>query len=222
MQSAGNDIIALGTINRERSNDSRFYTKILSASEQALYHAPVFAQMPFEHFLWLLWSIKESAYKYLKRGFPNLAFSPTKIIIQHIRFPDEQLLSAFEDRQWRGGTSDEACYKGSFRFGSTLFYFRSKIYPELIATVISEEKTFEHTWWGIRTIEGTGSAHQSKSVRLFLLEKLDSIVSGMGLRIEETAFGYPAIFQGTKELKLPVSLAHHGQFISYSFLSKSI
>ncbi len=222
MQSAGNDIIALGMINKQRSNDSRFYTKILSASEQELYHARAFAQMPFEHFVWLLWSIKESAYKYLKRGSSGLLFSPTKIIIQHINFPAEQEVNSFKDAQWQGCASGECCYSGNFIFGSAAFYFRSKMHHELIATVVSEDENFEHTWWGIQAIEQADAAHQSKTVRMFLLNKLNNLFPGKDLRIEETTAGYPVIFEGDHQLKLPVSIAHHGHYVAYSFLSGSI
>ncbi len=221
MQSAGNDIISLGMVNIPRSNNSRFYTKILSASEQLLYHAPECKKMPFENFVWLLWSVKESAYKYLKRSIPDLVFSPTKIMILHINIPVEPEATAFEDNEWQGGASGKACHTGTFIFASTIFYFRSKIHPELIATVVSEDENFEHTWWGIQTIEQADAACQSKLVRLFLLKKLNEIMPGMELRIETTAWGYPVILHGTKELTLPVSLAHHGHFIAYSFMSGS-
>ncbi|GAC1441175.1 MAG: hypothetical protein NVSMB63_08550 [Sediminibacterium sp.] len=218
MQSTGNDIIALYTINKERSNDSRFYAKILSPSEQALYHRPEFAGLSFEHFLWLSWSIKESVYKYLKRGLPDLVFSPTRIIIRHIDLPQDQQLTGFEGRQWEGTAFGESCYKGSFIFGSTTFYFRSKIYRELIATVVSEDENFEDTWWGIRTIDHSAADHQSKAVRSFLLSKLDAVLPGKDLQIKKSTLGYPIVLRGTKELKLPVSFAHHGRFIAYSFL----
>jgi len=217
MQSAGNDIIALGTINKERSNDSRFYSQVLSASEQALYQEPQFAGMPFEHFLWLAWSVKESAYKYLKREVPGLVFSPTRIIIRDINLPKDQRLTAFEGRQWQGNASAETCYKGSVIFGSATLYFRSNIHSELIATVVSEDQKFENTWWGISTINHTDADHQSKEVRSFLLHKLNTILPGKYIRIEKTAVGYPVVLEGTKELKIPVSFSHHGRFISYSF-----
>ena len=67
MISTGNDIVALGLINKQRTCEPRFYSKILSASEQALYHQSEFTALPFEHYVWLLWSVKESTYKFLKR-----------------------------------------------------------------------------------------------------------------------------------------------------------
>ncbi len=86
MKSAGNDIVALRCIDIQRTGQFRFYSKILSTSEQTLYHQPLLADMPFENYVWLLWSVKESVYKFLKRSIPDLIFSPTKICIQEIRY----------------------------------------------------------------------------------------------------------------------------------------
>ena len=219
MQSMGNDIIDLRAIDTQRSNDSRFYTKILLPSEMALYQRPECAHIPFEHFLWLLWSIKESGYKYLKRGFPDLVFSPLKIIIQCIDLPAGTVVKYFKDGQWEGNVTGEDCYKGSCIFENNIFYFKSKLYAELIATVVSEDENFENTRWGIQTIEHADAGHQSKEVRSFFLKRLNAFIPYNDLRIEKKATGYPVIFDGAKELKLPISFAHHGNFISYSFVS---
>lgn len=218
MQSAGNDIIALGTINSQRSKDSRFYTKILSVSEQGLYPGQELVHISFEQFLWLAWSVKESAYKYLKRGLPDLVFSPTRIIIQHIDIPVDGRIKGFENGQWEGNAGDQDCYRGFFTFNSSTFYFRSKIHAELIATVVSENENFEHVWWGIRSVDHTDTDHQSKEVRSFLLHKLNTVFPGKDLRITGSPLGYPVVWEGKKEWEVPVSFAHHDRFIAYSFL----
>ena len=87
MKSTGNDIVALGSVDKHRTGQYRFYSKILSASEQTLYQQMQFANLPFEHYLWLLWSVKESTFKFLKRTKPELIFSPAKIIIQYLEIP---------------------------------------------------------------------------------------------------------------------------------------
>ena len=221
MQSVGNDIIDLRAINTQRSNDSRFYTKILSVSEMALYRRPEYAHISFEHFLWLLWSIKESGYKYLKRGIPDLVFSPLKIIIQSIDLPADTAVKYFNSGQWEGDVTGEDCYKGSCIFENNTIYFKSKFYAELIATVVSEDENFEHTRWGIQTIEYADTDHQSKKVRSFFLKRLNAFIPDNDLRIEKDTAGYPLIYSGTKELKFPVSFAHHAHFIAYSFLLNS-
>jgi len=199
MQSAGNDIIALNLIDKQRSNDSRFYSKILSESEKIYYQRTVFAKIDFTCFLWLCWSVKESAYKYLKRIHPELVFSPSKIIVQHV-------------------SVDEKNYNGNFLAEGNIYYFRSEISREFITTVVSEDEKFEHVFWGFDSIKDTSADHQSKMVRALLLKKLHTVLPGKKLNVEKAIAGYPIIIEGTKELNIPVSFAHHGRFIAYSFL----
>lgn len=218
MQSAGNDIIDLGTINQQRSSDRKFFSKILSNSEQSLYPRPENTSLSWEQYIWLLWSIKESAYKYLKRGLPDLVFSPKKIIIQKIELPSLSEIKPFTESQWEGLAGEEQCYKGSVTYENNHLYCKSKIYSELIATVVSEDETFKDTWWGIQTIQHSDTEHQSKSVRSFLLTKLNGILPGAKLHIDKNKSGYPFVTDGNKELAIPLSFAHHERYISYSFL----
>src|ERR1035441_10308452 len=110
--------------------------------------------MPFEEFVWLLWSVKESVYKYLKRIVPGLVFSPTKIFIHGIDPPYRQALKSFGGIQWENNKSEssEELFKGVIICGSDIFYSRSKIHDELISTVVSNDKNFENTIWGIKSI----------------------------------------------------------------------
>jgi phosphopantetheinyl transferase (holo-ACP synthase) len=256
MRSTGNDIVALGAIDRQRSNQIQCYSKILSVSEQALYARQDFKAMPFENFVWLLWSVKESAYKYLKRLRPDLLFAPVKIVVQGLD-PEEI--------RWEGadiggnGEIGEACetgeitgineiagggehgeiaetggsgvsgklYKGIVLFESGVYYFRSTIQDELIASVVSDKEGFEDTWWGVHAIgnaEGhIGHDQQSSAVRKLVLQKISAICgayfnSAEGeLQIGRSPLGYPVLLKGEEEMDIPVSLAHHDRFIAYSF-----
>ncbi len=218
MFSTGNDIIALDSINKQRSNDSRFYQKILSASEQLLYQQIRSANFPFENYLWLCWSVKESAYKYLKRIDPSLVFSPTKMIVQHIDLPGDKNLTQQKIGEWEGYASGKDCYTGYLLFEGVTLYFRSTIDHELITTVVSEDENFKNVSWGVKAIDQTGTLHQSKAVRSFLLNRLQTILGTKNLRVDKHTVGYPIVLQENKALPLPVSFAHHGRFIGYSFL----
>lgn len=222
MKSTGNDIVALKAINKQRTNHFHFYSKILSVSEQALYYQAGFAEMPFEKFVWLLWSIKESVYKYQKRIVPGLVFSPTKIIIQGINPPCGQTDTSFGAIQWEN-INNESCeelYTGIIFFGADALYSRSKVYDELISTVCSNDENFETTWWGIKSIDDAAYDNQSKAVRSFILDKLKSILPDRqdNLRIGKNRLDCPVVFMGATEMNIPVSLAHHDHFIAYSFL----
>jgi len=217
VKSIGNDIVALKSINKKRTNQIRFYSKILSAYEQVLYHQPSFTDIPFENYVWLLWSAKESAYKYLKRILPRLVFSPTKFVIQYIKIPSSPLLSAFKNTHWESTGNGKEFYSGMLIYDSYVFYFRSKITEDWIATVVNDDKIFDNVYWGIQSIAKKSYYHQSKAVRTFLLKKLSSFFPG-DLHVDKTPVGYPVILKGIQNMHIPVSLAHHGHFVGYSFI----
>jgi phosphopantetheinyl transferase (holo-ACP synthase) len=214
MISAGNDIVALSRVNKQRASQPRFYSKILSASEHELYHKPEFKQIPFENYLWLLWSVKESAYKYLKRMQPELVFSPTKIIITSIDIPVNQLSSP-DYNEWENISCNDEFYTGKVAYGSDNLYFRSKITNEFIVTVVNDSDDFDDVCWGIRSIDDCGYDHQSKAARAFLLTKLNALFPG-NLTVEKSAIGYPVIVRDMENMNIPVSLAHDGCLVAYS------
>jgi phosphopantetheinyl transferase (holo-ACP synthase) len=237
VSSAGNDIVALKAIDKLRTNHRRFYSKILSDAEQSLYNREHGTEMPFENFVWLLWSIKESVYKYLKRSTPGLVFSPAKILVRNISSPGSPAgpyysspagplcsspAAKSESTQWesRETGSREELYKGIALFESRLFHFQSKIHPEFISTVVNDTESFENIWWGIKQIGYSDYESQSVSVRHFVLNKLNVVLSGDedDLRIGKSRMGYPVVLKGEVEMNIPVSLAHHDHFIAYSFL----
>lgn len=237
MRSAGNDIVALKAVDQQRTHHPRFYSKILSEAEHTLYDRQLTTEMLFENFVWLLWSVKESVYKYLKRTEPDLIFSPTKIIIHTIDSPG---LGA-------GAPADpgQAYYKGTVRFGPHSFYFQSRMHPEYIAAVVNDKDDFENIWWGIRSIGCPDYDHQSIAVRTFALDQLYSLLAertnlagginlagetdpvggtnsagGMDrkdLHIKKNPQGCPIVYNGAREIKVPLSLAHHDHYISWCF-----
>lgn len=216
MKSAGNDIVALRSIDKQRTRQFRFYSKILSSSEQTLYHQPRLADMPFENYVWLLWSVKESVYKYLKRSIPDLIFSPTKICIPDFRIPTVTLTNDFECSQWKTTGYCEAFYSGKVIYGSNVFYFRSQINEDWIATVVNDDEDFENVCWGIQSIDDSSYYYQSKAARTLLLNKLNNFFSG-DLEVKKHPVGYPIILKDMQDLHIPVSLSHDGCFIAYSF-----
>ncbi|HMH23362.1 MAG TPA: 4'-phosphopantetheinyl transferase superfamily protein [Puia sp.] len=220
MMSAGNDIVALEIIDRQRSSQPAFYSKILSAGEQALYRQEDLKEMFFDLFLWLLWSVKESVYKYKKRTSPSLSFCPAKIILQSIDLPSGRSLTDFTGRRWENtGYEEDEFYKGIILFGSEIFYSRSIIHRQLISTVVSSDRSFEGILWGLEMIDQPGYERQSAAVRAFALSKLERIAPGHDWQIIKSPVGYPIVLQGGRETDIPLSLAHHGRFVGYSFLS---
>jgi phosphopantetheinyl transferase (holo-ACP synthase) len=220
MPSTGNDIISLDLINKERSNDSRFYLKILTPSEEALGRQVELAHLSFERYVWLCWSIKESAFKYLQREYPQMMFSPVKIVIQNIIIPaihDTQQL----DDTWEGDASGDENYSGCLTAEGNTYYFRSKISTSTIASIVSNDQKFSGVVWGIAHIAHSNTDHQSEQVRSFVLKRLQTFFPGKTLHIEKVAAGYPVVMEDKKALSLPVSFAHHGNTVSYSLLVAS-
>jgi phosphopantetheinyl transferase (holo-ACP synthase) len=168
MPSTGNDIVSLDLIDKERSNDSRFYLKILTPSEEALGRQVELAHLSFERYVWLCWSVKESAFKYLQREHPQMVFSPVKIVIKissHLRLHP---ICRPIDEDWEGDASGEENYTGSLTAEGNTYYFRSKISASTIATIVSDDEKFNGVVWGISHIASQmQTINQNRYVHLF-------------------------------------------------------
>jgi phosphopantetheinyl transferase (holo-ACP synthase) len=199
MNSTGNDIVALQATDWQRTISTRFYSRILAAGEQALFNLQALPGLPFDHFVWLLWSIKESVYKFELRARTGFRFSPVKIAVHRL-------------------THDGGFYQGVVFHGETTFYSRSIIRDEVIVTVVSSDPNFARTRWGFEAIGQSSYAHQSASVRTLATAELSSAISRANLRIGKNQFGIPVICDGEEILDIPVSLAHHGRYVAWSFL----
>jgi phosphopantetheinyl transferase (holo-ACP synthase) len=213
MISTGNDIVALKAINIARTKQLNFYKKILSNSEKDFYDRQFSGKILLEHFVWLLWSVKESAYKFLQRITPELVFSPMRTIISQLELPVNNVAIKFEGR----GFDDKTVYKGMVTFGDHTLYSRSVIGEEFIFSVVNQEDSFENTCWGIQLITLAASVDQSKAVRVILINRLKAIFPDDNLQIDKSPHGYPVLFKDGVEIPIPVSLAHHDHYVAYSF-----
>ena len=212
MKSAGNDIVALDAINIQRTNDSRFYSKFITPPELALYDPA----LPFETFVWLLWSAKEAAYKYWQRHNPGLIFSPGKLILQAVSLPDSFSRTPFTST-WESGNTNGPFVTGTITDGEQQLHFRSKIHTNVLATIVNADEHFESVHWGIRQIEQTGNESQSAQVRAFSLNRLQATLNRDGLSIAKSEVGYPVVLNDGDQLDVALSLAHHESFVGYSF-----
>jgi len=218
MTNSGNDIISLKEINSTRTKQVQFYSKILTASEITLYREGEFAEIPFEKFVWLIWSLKESAFKCLQRANPTLIFSPTKFMVNHLSIPPGFRATKFNVSQIEGaGFDDTFAFKGIITFESDTLFSRSLVYEELIVSVVNDHSNFENTWWGIKLIDKPDPKNQSMAVRKFLVDKLRRLFHVDELRIDKSTHGFPIIVQGGKEIAISASLSHHDHLVAYSF-----
>lgn len=218
MISTGNDIVSVNAINITRTKQYKFYSKILSGSENPLYKEFGLAGIPFENFVWLLWSIKESAYKFLQRNDPDLIFTPVKFVVKSLFLPSAYAVVSFNAIKTEGtGFNNVACIKGVISFGPYTLYSRSIIHHEFIHSVVNYYDNFESICWGVKLIDDSSNENQSKEVRSFLFERLKLLYGSSDFKIRKNHRGCPMLLKGTEECATPVSLSHHENIIGYSF-----
>jgi phosphopantetheinyl transferase (holo-ACP synthase) len=201
--SSGNDLVYLPATRSERTILPRFYSRILTAAEIEGFQRIAPSGLPFDHYVWLCWSVKESVYKFQKRGCPELVFAPLKIEVLGLEPP----------------LGDQDFYAGIVA-GMPTLYSRTWIQDNVIITVVSEDQQFTDTRWGFSAIDSSTCAEQSAAVRTLALGELSSVVSRDDLRLEKDAAGCPIVLAGDELLAIPISLAHHERFIAYSFCIK--
>ena len=92
----GNDIVDLNRAKTESDwKRAGYLAKIFNAEEQAL----VFASIAPEKMIWLLWSMKEAAYKIINRMSLQRFNSPLKFSCKNLLLADENLgFVKFEDK----------------------------------------------------------------------------------------------------------------------------
>lgn len=213
MISTGNDIVALKAINVARTKQQNFYSKIITETEKALYDEQFSDRLPFEQFVWLAWSVKESVFKYLQRINPDLVFSPSKIKLTELVAPVGENATDFEGRDF----NSETVYKGVFDFSPHTFYSRTIITDDFIFSVVNHTNNFEKVMWGIKKIGSTDADDQSKAVRIFALAMLNTLFPDAELEIDKNKHSCPIILKDGVEIPAPISLAHHDHWVGYSF-----
>ena len=223
MISTGNDVVALSAINAARTNQHKFYSKILSDSETPLYNELSLAGIPFENFVWLLWSIKESAYKFLQRHNAGLVFTPVKFVVEQLRLPADYTVEKFDAITAEGaGFNGYPALTGIVTFGEVKLHSCSLLYDKLISTVINDVGDFENTFWGVKLISDSTHENQSKEARQFLIERFKRLYGDVDFSVDKNEDGCPILFKENEEIGIPVSLSHHENIIGYSFMIDGI
>lgn len=203
MKSAGNDIVALNAVDVQRSVSPQFYSKFIIPAERELYEqSSVMKAVSFCSFVWLLWSVKEAAYKYYKRQRPDLIFSPSKFVVERI----ESYIGFLE---------------GTVTYQGFSLYFNSWITDEYIETIVDGELLLgdycSDVYHNIIKIDKSDRESQSAAVRALLKQDLLSAISLKDVDISKDDAGCPVI--NTNGIRLPINLsfAHHDCFVAYSY-----
>lgn len=216
MTSTGNDIVALRAINIARTKQPNFYSKILSVREKDLYDQQLSDKIPFENFVWLLWSVKESAYKFLHRITPDYVFSPTRTIVSSLELPANLVLTEFDGQAEGCGFDEGIAYKGIVSINDQKLHSSSLIGDDFALSVVSDTNDFADICWGVQNIASSESAHQSTAVREFLMKKLNRLFPGDDISIDKNTHGVPVLIKNNVEMPHVISLAHHDHYVAYS------
>lgn len=219
--STGNDLVSLEATRPERTTLPRFYSRILTAAEQEGYCPLEPYRLPFDHYVWLCWSVKEAVYKYQKRQIPELVFSPLRISIRQIvppSGPDGFYQATVEGAPTPGPVRPPVEGAPSpANSPAAALYARSLIRDGVIVTTVCDNEAFAGTYWGFSSIDSPAYADQSAAVRTLLLGELKTVLSRDDLRLQKDPAGCPIVLAGDQPLAIPVSLAHHHRHIAYSY-----
>jgi phosphopantetheinyl transferase (holo-ACP synthase) len=218
MTSSGNDIVSLTGINVTRTKDPRFYSKIFSDAENQLFSGLENDILPFEHFVWMLWSVKEAAFKYLRRIDPGIMFTPVKFVVQQLQSPLNHTPAPLNAGEITGRDFNQmVIWDGMVSFENHALYSKTFICTGFISSVVNHSQNFDNVYWGIKQIENTDHNYQSAAVREFLIKKLQHVLGVDKLIIGKNVDDVPILLRGNEEMGVPVSLAHHECWVAYSF-----
>jgi len=102
------------------------------------------------------------------------------------------------------------------RFKEFMLFFTSKVTPDWIATVANDTADFKNVYWQVVQVTDDTYNYQSNAAKQLLLEKINTLIPGK-LTIKKNPVGYPEIIKNNRKVNIPVSIAHHGFFVSYAF-----
>ena len=196
----GNDIVDRALANRESSWQRRgFLAKLFTDSEQQLI---LTAEDP-ECMVWLLWSMKESAYKASIRETGKRVFNPKKLSC---------ILTA-----WTGKTADGVVlYEGEF-------HTRSIITLGYIASLAGSTPDFSpcRNQQVIIPFNQSDYTYQSASIRAAIIQQYAEItaIPEKHIYISNDQNGIPALLLNDSSKKcvvLPITISHHGNYGAYA------
>lgn len=209
IKSIGNDIIDLqDSDSRISSYNSRFLQRVLSKQEQKYFSHPEPGLKPgsgqlnnkkFEVLFWSIWSLKEAAYKAMKRIQPEIIFSPKQFIVSN--------------------DLSNILYKGCNLTGKVK---KTKTYIHSVAYYSDMEKPidskFQIRWFIGSLYPGKKNfTRQSYLVRYHFKREISKVFSNKSDKIiivEKKSIPTLRI----NERAYPVSYSHHGRFVASSIL----
>lgn len=214
MISTGNDIVDLSKIDNQRTAQPRFFGKMLVPAEIEMYNAH--KELPFVTYVWLLWSIKESVFKFHKRNNPALHFAPRKTIVQELSVAPDAI------QQLNNVVTVDYMYKADVSVRSVIsldghtFYGTSYFYKDVIHSIAQAHRETE-TQWAIQRTDKDTYEEQSLAVREFFTKHF-SHPNTERISVRKNEVGYPVVTVDGIVSNMPVSFSHHGNYVAFSCL----
>lgn len=184
----GNDIVDL----KQAAKDSnwqrpRFLDKVFTTKEQQL----IFSAKNQHQLVWLLWSMKEAAYKLNVQQFGKRFFNPKKMICN---------------------TLSET--SGIVKIGNVSYFTTSIITEDYIYTIATLEVVKDYKSKCFK-VENSAYKFQSEVLKNRFFEAFP--IKDSSLEIRKNEVGVPKLFQDDKLLDYSFSLTHHGRFCGWVY-----
>jgi phosphopantetheine--protein transferase-like protein len=186
----GNDIVDLKYTSSSWSRP-RFLNKVFTQNEQAL----ILSSENEHETLWLLWSMKEAAYKIHVQQFGERFFNPKRLVCE--------LISE---------------YKGLVNIDDNRYFTTSTITKDYVHTIakLSASKTNRSS---VFKAEIASHHIQSDTLKIALLESVSKTeqLPLQDLKIKKTTIGIPELFCDNSKLSMSFSLTHCGRFSGFVY-----
>ncbi len=186
----GNDIVDL-KYSASNWNRPRFLDKVFTKDEQAL----IFSSENEHETLWLLWSMKEAAYKIYVQQFNERFFNPKRLVCE-LRSNNEGVVIVDKNT-----------------------YFTKSILTEDYVYTIARLQAFKIKESAIFKVEMSSHSVQSELLKKALLTSISKTkqLALQHLEIKKTKVGVPELFYNDFKLHLSLSLTHCGRYSGFAY-----
>ncbi|MBI2269140.1 MAG: 4'-phosphopantetheinyl transferase superfamily protein [Bacteroidetes bacterium] len=212
----GNDIVDMEDgRNLNRSGQKRFLDKLFTPSEQQLISA---SDMP-DHMIWVLWSIKESAYKVVNRSTGIRSYVPLSYKVQ---LSSALLKSKMINRENSSGVKflDSSISALGFKLFAKTLVTRNFIYSH----ASSEFSYLKHVKWNIEKTTATKPEQQSHTIRESAKKHIAQTqrIEMSEISISNDEGRPPCVQINHKSInKIDLSFTHDGPYLAYSYILRS-
>ncbi len=217
MISAGNDIVSFAETDPVRTIQPAFYKKILTDWEVIQYQKLESNIVAFDAYVWLLWSVKEAAFKFLRRQNAKMVFSPTKFIIGDIKSVETMGLKSLDSDKVEDANT-KSSWQGRITFHNTELTFFSAIGDGYVHSVVHQVHYSGQSYSAVEQIADSSAQNQSSEVRELCLDNLRRLKPAARFSIIKSEQGVPSIYNIEENLTYPVSFSHHGHFVACAFV----